>query len=734
MFERFIPFSKKRVPVLLQMNATECGAAALAMIAHYYGYDVSVRDVSKRCHIGRDGVTARVITGAARDFGFRVKSYRADIGHLNRLRLPAIIHWNFNHFVVLEHISGDIFEIVDPARGRRRVSADEFRESFTGIIITLEPGADFQQQTADDTPFWWRYLQHLLRLPEAKAALAQLLLALVLLQLIGLSIPALTQALVDAVLPSGANSLMTLTGLGLLVIIGTQLVISAVRLLLLMRLQIALDSQVMLGFFEHLLRLPFGFFQRYATGDLVMRLSSNALIRETLSNQVLTVIFDALFGLSYLLILLFLSVPYALATLGLGLVQGLIILGTIRQLRRLTDKHVNAQAQSQSYIVEVLRGISTLKASGGEALAFDQWTDLFFKELNLGVRRNLLSSFVDTSITVIRLFSPLILLWAGGWYVLNGSITLGQLLAWNALSSAFLLPISSFVNTGQKLQLILTHLQRIEDVVDTPIEATPKKPLSLDNFSGQIRLEEVSFRYYDSGPYVLKDISLTIEAGQKVALVGATGSGKSTLASMLVGLNLPTNGQIYYDDKPLDRLYLTALRENFGVVLQENFLFNSSVRANIAFYRPGASLEAVVQAARIAAIHTEIVAMPMGYETMVGESGNNLSGGQRQRVALARAVLHQPNVLLLDEATSHLDTVTESRVDRALDELNYTRIIIAHRLSTIINADWIVCLQNGQIREQGTHDTLMANRDYYYSLHHEKVSRPNEDSRYEGQV
>jgi ABC-type bacteriocin/lantibiotic exporter with double-glycine peptidase domain len=718
---KMLSFLRRRVPVILQMNATECGAVALTMVARYHGYDVGVRDVREICNIGRDGVTARTITQAARQLGMRVRSYRAELHHVVQLPLPAIIHWNFNHFVVLEKIHANGADIIDPAQGRRRVSIQAFREAFTGIVITLERGNTLHKISAKPQPFWWRYLRYLFTVPQARSILLQIVIALLGLQVVGLSIPALTQVLVDETLPVGAFNLMTILGLGLFLTLLTQGIISAVRLLLLMRLQVVLDTQVMLGFFEHLLSLPYRFFQQHASGDLLMRVSSNVLIREMLSNRVLNVIFDALFALSYLLILTTLSIPFALATLSVGVLQAVILLSTMRRVGRLNQQHVNAQAQAQSYMVEVLNGIATIKASGGLTMAYNQWTDLFFKELHLGIQRNTLTGAVELLMSALRLFSPLILLWFGAWFVLNQQISLGQLLAWNALASGFLLPISAFINAGQQMQLIGTYLSRIADVVDTEADYIPDNPVSLTSFAGNIRLEDVSFRYTASGPDTLQNISLIIGAGEKIALVGATGSGKSTLAALLVGLHRPTSGEIYYDDHPASCLNPEVVREHFGVVLQDNFLFNSSLRANISFYKPQTSLEKIMEAAQHAAIHKDIVQMPMGYETIVGENGAKLSGGQRQRVAIARAVLHKPKVLLLDEATSHLDTATEAQVDTHLSQLDCTRIVIAHRLSTIINADQIICLKDGQIVEQGTHDRLMATRGYYFQLYQNNI-------------
>jgi ABC-type bacteriocin/lantibiotic exporter with double-glycine peptidase domain len=388
-----------------------------------------------------------------------------------------------------------------------------------------------------------------------------------------------------------------------------------------------------------------------------------------------------------------------------------------------------------------------LKASGAEERALDHWSNLFFKHLNVSLQRSHLSAVIDTAMMTLRTFAPLVLLWVGALQVLDGTLSLGTTLALNALAMAFLTPLASLVSSGRQLQLVGAHLERLTDV----LEAEPEqggRPLpcpspnrggvgggvcspspnrggigegSAPPLSGQIELKDVGFRYNPHGPWVLRDVSVRIAAGQKVALVGRTGSGKSTLAMLLLGLYTPTEGEILYDGIPLQRLNYRTLRSQFGVVLQEAFLFSGSIRQNIDFNDPSLSLERVMEAARLAAIHNDIMRMPMGYETLLTEGGAGLSGGQRQRLAIARAVAHAPALLLLDEATSHLDVTTERIVDRNLNDLACTRVVIAHRLSTIRNADQILVLDEGTMVERGTHAELLARGGHYATLIHSQL-------------
>jgi ABC-type bacteriocin/lantibiotic exporter with double-glycine peptidase domain len=394
-----------------------------------------------------------------------------------------------------------------------------------------------------------------------------------------------------------------------------------------------------------------------------MRLGSNIAIRELLTGQMLSAVLDGTLVLVYLAILLAQAPLFGLIVLGLGAVQGLLLLGTTGAMRDLAQRDLKTQAESQSFLVEALAGIATLKASGAEDRAFDHWTNLFFKQLNVSLRRYHLTAVIDTAIRALQ------------------------------------------------------TLERLVDVFEAEPEqiSQPSGPAA-PPLQGGIELSHVSFRYSPDAPLVLQDISLRIEPGQKVALVGRTGSGKSTLAMLLLGLYVPVEGEIRYDGVPLGQLDYRWLRRQFGVVLQEPFLFSGSVRRNISFNHPELTLEQVEAAARLAEIHDDILLMPMQYETLVAEGGGALSGGQRQRLALARALASQPSILLLDEATSHLDTLTEARIDRNLSQLAGTRIVIAHRLSTVYNADQIFVLDRGRVVERGRHAELLALGGVYAEL------------------
>ncbi|MGB0386676.1 MAG: peptidase domain-containing ABC transporter [Ardenticatenaceae bacterium] len=715
----------KRVPTILQMSVVECGAASLAMILSYYGRNTRISECTACLGVGRDGVTAETIVKAAREYGLRTKAYSIqELDHFEDVPLPAIIHWEFNHFVVLEQWSPKGVLIVDPSQGRRKLTHDEFEAGFTGVVLTFEPGIHFERRSKSENGVWRNYLAYMMRTPGTKAALVQVLMASLILQVLGLAFPLLTKILVDTILPAGIENVMLFIGLGMLILVLSETVITYLRSGLLIYLRGRLDAQMMLGFFEHVLTLPFSFFQQRSSGDLLMRLSSNATLRETFTSQTISTILDGTLVIVYLAILLSQAPIYALLVLAIGLVQVVLLLSTTSTMHSFMQRDLHAQAESQSYLVEALNGIATLKASGAEGLALDHWSNLFFKHLNISLRRSHFSVVIGSLLSALGTLSPMLLLWVGAWYVLNGTLTLGTMFALNALGGAFLSPLSSLVSNGQQLQMVGAHLERIADVIEAEPEQETPLAQQARPLTGRLELNNVSFGYDINAPLILRDISVAIEPGQKVAIVGSTGSGKSTLAKLMLALYKPTSGQIYYDGQPLSALNYRSLRRQFGVVMQDSFLFNGSIRQNISMNNPNLSLEEVVQAAQMAAIHHDILQMPMGYETLVAEGGSGLSGGQRQRLSLARALANKPAILLLDEATSHLDVVIEGIVNQNLNLIGCTQIVIAHRLSTIIHADQILVLHQGEIVERGNHEELLALGGLYAQLIYSQMGAP----------
>lgn len=705
---RKLTFDPKRrtVPWVPQTADTDCGPACLAMTLAYFGKELPLEDVRTRVFRGRDGSTARMLLDAATELGLRGRGVAVhDLDDLRHLPRGSILHWSFKHFVVLDGVSRGGAVVVDPQDGRRTVSRQELRRSFTGVALTFEPGPDFEPEKARGGGGTAHFVRQLLARSEN---LKRILVVSLVLQLLALALPLATGLIVDRVVPSADVDLLGILVVGLGVLLIFRWLSSLVRAYLLLQLRTELDAKITLEFLDHLVDLPYSFFQSRSTGDLVMRLNSNTMVREILTGSALSAVLDGTLVILYLFILLVASPPLGLLVLALGGLRVGIFLLSRRRHRDLMSAALAAQARSRGFQVQMLGGIESLKAAGAEKRAVEQWSDLFVEELNVTVAQGRLRAVYDTLLDLLSTGSPLVVLLFGTYQVLAGQLSLGTMLALNALASGFLLPLTTLISTALQFEMLKSYVARIDDVLQADKEQQPGTVRATPKLTGGVSLDKVSFRYGPQSPLVIRDVSLEVEAGSFVALVGPSGAGKTTLAHLLMGLYQPTEGRVLIDGRDLGSLDLRAVRRQLGVVTQSPYLFGTSIRQSIALAEPDMSLERVIAAAKLARIHDEIEAMPMGYDTLLGEGGASLSGGQRQRIALARALAHRPALLLLDEATSNLDAAREREIHHELDRYPGTRIVIAHRLSTVRSADRIVVVDEGKVVEVGSYQQLLA--------------------------
>ncbi|HWO18440.1 MAG TPA: peptidase domain-containing ABC transporter [Kofleriaceae bacterium] len=702
-----------KVPFVQQLEWTDCGAACMAMVLGHLGRDTTLDEAREIVGGGgRDGAAATSIVRAAEHYGLRARGISIDIEHMRFLPAGTILHWEFNHYVVFERMTRKGAELLDPARGRRIIPEKQLRESFTGVALVFETTDTFAQRKAGSGRWAWYFRQ----LGGQRHLLTRVLVMSLLLRVFALAVPLLTAVLVDRVIPRGDHGLLLVVMIGLGGMLVFQIVTALVRTHLLLQLRTNLDTRLTLGFVDYLSRLPFDFFQRRSTGDLLMRVNNNATIREVLTANTLSALIDGLFVLLYIGLILAVDPLLGVVTLALGALQLTVLLGARRRYRDLLVRALDAQARSQSYLVEMIAGMSTLKAAAAESRAVERWSNLYVDELNVSLDRGRTTAVVDAVLGALTSGSPLVILMLGALRVMDSGISLGTMLAVNAIAIGLLAPLASLVNSGLQLQLLASYMDRVEDVLNTSPEQSGQDAARVPRLTGRVTLQDVAFRYSERAPLVVRDVSVDIRPGSMVALVGKSGCGKSTLASLIAGLYRPIGGRILFDGHDLARLDLRALRRQIGVVFQQPYLFAGSIRTNIALTDPTLPLDRVIAAARAAAIHDDVDAMPMGYDTMIADGGSSLSGGQRQRLAIARALVHRPALLILDEATSSLDAETERAVMHSMAQLRCTRIVLAHRLSTIQGADLILVMDRGEIVESGTHAELLARGKVYSRL------------------
>jgi ABC-type bacteriocin/lantibiotic exporter with double-glycine peptidase domain len=683
------------------MEVTECGAACLAMVLDYHRGGVPLSAARQACGTSRDGVSAARIYKAAVGFGLSAKAFRAEPANLGALSLPAILHWEFNHFVVLERVGRRSMTIVDPAIGRRKLGAKAFSSAFTGVVISFQPGAGWCERPRRSASLA-RYRQLLASL---RSGWLSVVCAALLLELLGLGFPAANQVLIDHVLlPRREGWIWPLTLLlGLCTL--TFLVTTGIRDRVIRRLHFALDLDLMSGFVKHMLSLPLSFFQQRTTGDLLQRVAAQSDLREA-SLKALTGALDALLILGYGAMMLAYDLRIGAAIVGMELIRVASMLLMHPAIANATTTELAEHGKELSAAVEPLAVPELIRAFGAEDLAVDRYQARLVSRLNAEVHRDSLSQSTRELGGVLGGLAQAAVVFMGGQAVLADQMTLGVFAGLVTLQGLLHKPMASLVEAISVATRVRGVLSRIDDVLEA--KARPAGERMVECVRGEITLEDVCFRYDSQGPLLCDQIELRISAGEKVAIVGRLGQGKTTLLRLIVGLLAPTRGRVLLDGVPLSEIAPSALARQIGVVLQEPFMLDESVRANLSLSWPDAPEESLRRAARIACIEHVIDALPDGFDTVLGDNAARLSGGERQRLALARALVSSPRVLVLDEATASLDLEAEARVHENLSSVGCTRVLVAHRMATVRDADRILVVDGGRIVEQGSFDSLRA--------------------------
>jgi len=704
-----------RTPTRLQMEATECGAAALAILLEHHGTFVPLAKLREQCGVSRDGSKASNVLKAARQYGFDARGYRKEPKQLQHMQMPVIVHWNFNHFLVVEGFGKRRVYLNDPANGPTSVTYEEFDRSFTGVVLTCVPTAEYRPRGR--RPSLWPSLAR--RLGGARNALLFIALAGLALAVPGVVTPVFGMVFVDEVLVSGKVEWLPalLLGLACTAVLRAALTwLQRTHMLgLLMRLGVGMSS----AFLWHALRLPIGFYFARSPGDLASRVQLNDVVAQTLSGRLSGVLLDMLLVVFYFAFMLYLDGWLTM----IGLVTVAAHVAILRAAERLRTDASRQVAQQAGKLAGAAGGglqmIETIKATGSENEFFAQWAGY---QAKLAVARQTLARRDQLVLVVTGLvasLNTLAVLSLGALRVMDGHMSLGMLVAFQSLMASFVRPVESLAAVGASLQQLRGDMERLDDVLEhehddriaeAPADDPPRR------LTGELELRGITFGYLPFSPPLIEGLDLKIAPGQRVALVGGTGSGKSTVAKLVVGLYRPQAGQILLDGQTLETLPRSALVSSVAMVDQDVSLFEGSVRENLTLWDETIPEVDVVQAAKDACIHEDIARLPGGYEARVNEGGVNFSGGQRQRLEMARALTRQPALVVLDEATSALDPETERRVDENLRRRGCSCLIIAHRLSTIRDSDEIIVLDRGRVVQRGSHEDLLAQPGTYREL------------------
>lgn len=684
---------QKRLPIIQGAEAAECGLACVAMVARYHGHDVDLNGLRQRFTLSMSGATLRSIMAFADTLCLAPRALRVDLSALDKVRLPAILHWDLNHFVVLKSLRGGKAVVHDPAVGARTYSLDELSNHFTGVVLELIPSAAFEKVTAR-APIRLNSLWS--RMVGFWPAFFQILGLSLALQVAVFALPFQMQLVVDEAIFRGDRDLLTVLALGFGALIIVQVTIEAMRAWALQVFGQMLSFQIIGNLVRHLMRLPTDWFEKRHVGDILSRIGSASAIQDVLTRGMVAVIIDGLMAVAAVVILLLYSATLAAVVVGAVVINLALALILFPALKARTEEQIIETAREQSHIMETVRAATTIKVMGREAERESAWRNLFGNVVNASVSVGKFQISLTSAQGLVTGLQTVIVIYLAGRIILAGDgFSVGMLFAFLSFRQTFTDRANALINQAIQFKFLGLHLDRLADIVTAEPETTSTGVPRRHDVRGAMTLHEIDFRYGPADPPVLQGLNLEVRSGEFLAITGASGGGKTTLLKLMMGLHSPTAGQISLDGHAATPDLWRAWREQVGVVAQDDRLLSGTIAENIAFFDPDLDMARVQEAATAAQVHDDISRMPMQYLSLVGDMGSTLSGGQKQRVLLARALYREPKILILDEGTANLDVATEEIIADLVSKLEITRIVVAHRPALLRHADRVMVVRDG---------------------------------------